>query len=188
MTHSSNPSRPDSETIVAMVRTFRSTKSLAEKAITQVDFDTLRRALDPNVNSIAVIMKHVAGNLRSRFTDFLTTDGEKDWRHRDEEFVDRYRDRAELMADWENGWKVLFATLEALNSSDLSATVVIRGEPQSVILALARSLSHISYHAGQIVHMARLLAGDQWTTLTIERGGSEEYNRRTWGAASPKPS
>lgn len=167
--------------------TFRSTKRLADKAIAQSSEESLRRQPDPNANSIAVIMKHVAGNLRSRFTDLLDSDGEKPWRRRDEEFVDRYGSHEEILADWESGWSVLFASLESLRPEDLSREIPIRGEVHTVALALTRSLSHISYHVGQIVHLARNHAGNRWTTITIPRGGSDEYNLRTWGTASPTP-
>ncbi|MBL9121618.1 MAG: DUF1572 family protein [Phycisphaerae bacterium] len=161
--------------------TFRSTKRLADKAIAQSSAESLRRQPDPNVNSIAVIMKHVAGNLRSRFTDLLSSDGEKPWRNRDDEFVDRYGSREEILADWEQGWSVLFASLDALQPEDLTREISIRGEIHTVALALTRALSHISYHVGQIVHVARIHAGDHWATITIPRGGSDEYNRQTWG-------
>lgn len=177
-------------TLAAFRASFRSTKSLADKATAQVDFDALRRTLDPSVNSIAVIMKHVAGNLRSRFTDFLTSDGEKPWRDRDQEFVDRYADRAEVVADWESGWKVLVDALDGLTPEDLTREVVIRGEAQSVVVALARSLAHVSYHVGQIVQNARIEASRNhvaWQTLTIARGGSATFNQATWGVASLHP-
>lgn len=186
-THAADPA---AATIAAMRASFRSTKALADKAVAQLPFDALRRTLDPTVNSIAVIMKHVAGNLRSRFTDFLDSDGEKPWRHRDEEFVDRYTGRDELMADWESGWAVLFAAIDALAPGDLLRQVTIRGEAQSVVVALARSLAHVSYHVGQIVQDARIEAardGGPWRTLTIDRGASEAFNQATWGGASPKP-
>jgi hypothetical protein len=143
--------------------------------------DKLRVALDSHTNSIAVIMKHVAGNLTSRWTDFPTTDGEKPWRNRDDEFVDTFRNRAELLEYWERGWACLKTTLQGLNETDLKQTVLIRGEPHSVPLALARSLGHTCYHIGQIVQAARIHAGENWTTLTIPRGGSQQFNQAHWG-------
>jgi uncharacterized damage-inducible protein DinB len=182
-----SPDSPDGDDLLgALHRTFRSNKKLADRAIAQVTDEALRRPLAAEVNSIATIMKHVAGNLRSRWTDVLTSDGEKPWRNRDEEFIDRYANRAELLADWESGWATLFSTLDSLRSADLAATISISGEAQSLALAAMRSLSHISYHVGQIVHIARIHAGDRWETLTIERGGSVEYNHRTWGPATPR--
>jgi uncharacterized damage-inducible protein DinB len=168
--------------VLAAIRTsFDYHKGLADRAIAQLSDDQLRVALDANTNSIAVIMKHVAGNLRSRWTDFLTTDGEKPWRNRDDEFVDTYRSRDELLADWESGWNVLRNALESLRPEDWTATVLIRGEPQTALLAACRSLAHTAYHVGQIVLIARHLAGESWTTLTIARGGSQEYNMKNWG-------
>ncbi|WP_165231598.1 DinB family protein [Aquisphaera insulae] len=160
---------------------FRSSKSLADKAVAQLTDEKLHIALDENTNSIAVIMKHVAGNLLSRWTDFLTSDGEKPWRDRDDEFIDSLKTRDELMACWESGWQRLFDSLSALTSDDLGKSVAIRGEPHSVPLAIQRSLAHCSYHTGQIVQIARILAGDTWTTLTIPRGASAGFNQRVWG-------
>jgi hypothetical protein len=162
------------------VATFRYHKSLADRAIAQVSDDALRRSLDEHTNSIAVIMKHVAGNLRSRWTDFLTSDGEKPWRNRDEEFVDTFTTRDDLMAAWDAGWQCAFDELAALSADDLARSVTVRGEVHSVALATERSLGHTAYHVGQIVLLARHWAGEQWTTLTIARGGSEAYNRTAW--------
>jgi hypothetical protein len=126
-------------------------------------------------------MKHVAGNLRSRWTDFLTTDGEKPDRNRDDEFIDTFASRAELLECWDSGWKRLFDTLNSLQPDDLAKTVHIRGEPHTVLLAAQRSLGHTCYHIGQIVQLARVLAGDNWNTLTIPRGGSQQHNETNWG-------
>ncbi len=162
--------------------TFRSQRSLAERAFTQVDEVRFRAPLDANTNSIAIILKHVGGNLRSRFRDFLTTDGEKPDRDRDREFIDDFppgpAGRAAAIAAWDEGFAVLDATLAALTPGDLERTVTIRGEPHTVTLALLRALAHLSYHVGQIVTTSRLLAGEEWTTLTIPRGGSEAFNAR----------
>jgi len=167
--------------IESAVVSFRSNKGWADKAVAQLSDDKLHVALDPSTNSIAVIMKHVAGNLLSRWTDFLTTDGEKPWRNRDGEFVDSFRSRADVLDFWEKGWCCLFDTLEGLQPDDLSKTVTIRGEPHSVPLAIHRSMAHSGYHIGQIIMIARILAGDDWKTITIPRGASSDYNRRVWG-------
>ena len=169
------------EFVTAILNAFEANKRLADRAVEQVPDDKLHVALDEYTNSIAVIMKHVAGNLASRWTDFLTTDGEKPWRNRDDEFVDSFGSRAELLQCWERGWDVLFATLKSLTPDDLARKVTIRGEPHSVPLALARSLGHTCYHVGQIVQVARIQAGKTWNTLTIPRGGSEQFNRANWG-------
>jgi hypothetical protein len=160
---------------------FRSNKGWADQAIAQLPNDRLHVALDPATNCIAVIMKHVAGNLLSRWTDFLASDGEKPWRDRDDEFVDSLGTREELTAYWESGWQRLFDSLAGLRPDDLGRTVTIRGEPHSVPLAIQRSLAHGAYHVGQIILIARILAGDHWTTITIPRGASGSFNREVWG-------
>ena len=164
------------------ITAFRSNKGFADKAISQLSDDKLHVSLDTNTNNIAVIMKHIAGNLLSRWTDFLTTDGEKPWRNRDDEFVDTFGNREQLIACWESGWTTLFSSLSALSWSDLAKTVTIRGEPHSVPLAMQRSLAHTTYHIGQIMLISRILAGENWTTITIPRGNSTNFNQQVWGA------
>lgn len=166
---------------------FRANKGWADKAISQLPDEKLHQALDPNTNSVAVVMKHVAGNLLSRWTDFLTTDGEKPWRDRDDEFVDTFASREELLAYWESGWRALFDSLSGLTAADVRQTVTIRGEPHSVPLAIQRSLAHCGYHVGQIILIARILAADEWSTITIPRGGSSGFNERVWGRGHYKP-
>ena len=160
---------------------FQTNKNRADKAIAQLSDEQLRIALDPNVNSIAVIMKHVAGNLISRWTDFLIEDGEKPWRGRDDEFIDTFRSRQEILDRWEQGWNCALGVIGKLTADDLQKTVTIRGVPHPVPLAIQRSLAHICYHIGQIVQAARVLAGDHWNTLTIARGQSQQYNDANWG-------
>ena len=169
------------EFMSATIDAFEANKRLADRAVEQVPDDKLHVALDENTNSIAVIMKHIAGNLISRWTDFLTTDGEKPWRNRDFEFVDSFSSRAELLEFWERGWACLLETLKTLKLEDLGKAVSIRGEPHSVPLALERSLGHTCYHIGQIVQVARIHAAGHWKTLTIPRGGSERFNKENWG-------
>lgn len=170
-----------SSPILAAVRDeFQKIKTLGDKAIAQLSDAELHAKIDPESNSVAIIVRHMAGNMRSRWTDFLTTDGEKPWRNRDAEFVDTFADRAELLAWWESGWSALFQSLESLTSDDLARTVFIRGEPHTVPLALQRSLAHTCYHIGQIVMISRILAGDSWTTITIPRGGSAAFNQQAW--------
>jgi hypothetical protein len=165
----------------AAIATFRKQKQMAEKAIAQPNDEQLRQPLDANTNSIAVIMKHLGGNLRSRWTDFLSTDGEKPWRNRDDEFVDTFTSREEIVQAWEAGWAVLLSTLESLTDSDLEREIEIRGEVHSVPLAILRALDHSGYHVGQIVLTARLLVGDNpWQTLTIPRGRSQQFNQQIW--------
>jgi hypothetical protein len=153
-------------------RTYRMYKELGDRAIAQVESDEdLHRQLDPDSNSIAVIVKHVAGNLRSRFRDFLTTDGEKPERNRDAEFVEELASRAEILRLWNEGWDVLLGSLESLTAEDLERTVRIRGEPFLVVEALNRSVTHAAYHVGQIVYVARHLASGHWTSLSIPKPG-----------------
>jgi hypothetical protein len=171
------------EFMAANINAFEANKRLADRAVEQVPDDKLHAALDANTNSVAVIMRHVAGNLASRWTDFLTADGEKPWRNRDDEFVESSGGRGELLALWELGWACLFQALRGLKREDLEKTVLIRGEPHSVPLALERSLGHTCYHIGQIVQVARIHAGEKWNVLTIPRGGSEQFSKANWGQA-----
>ena len=170
--------------ITGAIASFQANKGWADKAIAQLPDDKLHIALDANTNSIAVIMKHVAGNLLSRWTDFLTTDGEKLSRNRDDEFIDTFKSRDELTNYWNSGWQALTASLNTLTPPDLLKTITIRGEPHTVPLAIQRSLAHTCYHVGQIILIARVLAGDQWTTITIPRGASANFNQRIWGQPS----
>lgn len=156
-------------------RTFRNYRTLAERAIAQVTDEQLLVALDADDNSIAVIMQHVAGNLRSRFRDFLTTDGEKPDRNRDGEFEARVQTRAALLADWNDGWDIVLHELDALTPDDLRRTVTIRAEAFSVFEALNRSVTHTAYHVGQVVFLAKHLAGASWTSLSIPKGKSAAF-------------
>ncbi|MGH9372966.1 MAG: DUF1572 family protein [Vicinamibacterales bacterium] len=152
-------------------------KALAEGAIAQLGDDQLSTSGGDVDNSIATICWHLSGNLQSRFTDFLSTDGEKPWRARDDEFAPRAVTRAELLAKWEAGWTVLFGTLAALTDEQLGATVLIRGQELKVHEALHRSVTHASYHVGQIVYIAKALRGREWNYLSIPPGGSTAYNQ-----------
>lgn len=156
---------------------------LGEESLRQLDAEALVRRPPGEGNSVAAIVWHIAGNLRSRFTDFLTTDGEKPWRDRESEFAARAVSAAEVRAKWEDGWGVLFRTLGTLSDADLARTVVIRGQSLSVLEALHRSMSHASYHVGQIVFLARSLRGERWEWLSIPPGKSDEYNRNPRGKA-----
>lgn len=160
-------------------RQFRGHKRLAEGAIAQLKDDELFLTLDSEANSIAVIMKHIAGNMRSRFTDFLTSDGEKPDRHRDQEFEIRDRTtREEVMLWWEDGWAIVFSTMDALKPDDVSRTVTIRGEPHTVLQAVNRQIAHYAYHIGQIVFLAKHFRSAEWKSLSIPRGKSEDFNRQ----------
>jgi len=153
-------------------------KKLAERAIAQCPDAGLFTTLDGESNSIAIIVKHMAGNMRSRWTDFLTSDGEKPDRNRDTEFEAPPTTRADLMEMWERGWKLLLRALEPLSDADLTRTITIRTEPHSVMQAINRQVAHYSYHVGQIVYLARHFAGDKWQSLTIPKKNSAEFNRQ----------
>lgn len=163
---------------------FRQYKKLAEGAMAQVTDRELAIVLDPEMNSIALIVKHMAGNMRSRWTDFLTSDGEKPDRHRDSEFIDAPRDRVALMELWESGWGHVFAAIEPLSDADLSRTITIRGEAHSVMQAINRQIAHYAYHCGQIVMLAKHFRSSEWKTLSVARGKSEEINRQVQGGAA----
>jgi len=155
---------------------YRRYKTLGERAIDQLTDSQLADATGTS-NSIATIVWHLAGNLKSRFTEFLTSDGEKPWRDRDSEFLPRHVTRAELRAKWEDGWRVVFAALADLTDADLARTVTIRGQPHTVAEALQRSVAHASYHVGQIVYVAKALRGAEWQYLSIPPGQSAQFNQ-----------
>jgi hypothetical protein len=155
---------------------YRRYKKLGEGAIQQLREEELSVDGPGESNSVAVVVWHISGNLKSRFTDFLTSDGEKPWRNRDEEFHQRTVTSAELRQKWDEGWHVVMKALEALTDEDLSRTIAIRGETFRVHEALHRSLAHTAYHVGQIVHIAKTIRGNDWKTLSIPRGTSQEFN------------
>jgi uncharacterized damage-inducible protein DinB len=158
--------------------TFRYYKALAERALQQTPDEALAVSLDAESNSIAVIVKHMAGNMRSRWVDFLTSDGEKPDRNRDTEFQAAPETRAEILATWEAGWKYVFDALAPLTDADLGRSVMIRSQPHSVMQAIQRQMAHYSYHVGQVVYLAKHFAGGQWKSLSVPRGQSAEFNAR----------
>ena len=168
-------------------------KQRADRAIAQVSAEDLFRKLDPESNSLVEIMKHVGGNLHSRWTDFLTSDGEKPGRDRDSEFVAGASDAPEsVRRQWEDGWECLFDSLRSLRPEDTGRTVLIRGEAHSVIEATQRTMTHCSNHVGQIILLAKHFAGPRWQTLTVPRGQSEQFNaalsqKRAGAYLSKKP-
>ena len=156
---------------------FQRYRLIGERAMAQVSDDALNRRVTPGINSIAMLVRHVSGNLRSRFTDFLKSDGEKPWRNRDAEFEERDYARAEMGASWVEGWKILEEQLMGLTEADLQATVRIRNQPLTVHEALCRSLAHIAYHVGQITLLSRILSEGEWRWLSVPKGKSGEYNQ-----------
>lgn len=157
---------------------FRYYKKLADRAMEQVTDEQLFAMLDPEMNSIALIVKHMAGNMRSRWTDFLTTDGEKPDRNRDTEFIEPPSTRQELLAVWESSWNLVFSALEPLSPPDLTRTVYIRGEAHSVMQAINRQIGHYAYHCGQIVFLAKHFQSAHWKSLTVPRGSSDEFTKQ----------
>jgi uncharacterized damage-inducible protein DinB len=159
------------------VQSFRNYKKLAERAIEQLSDDEFFAQIDAESNSVAVIVKHIAGNLHSRWRDFLTSDGEKPDRHRDAEFEMISDTRESLMNLWQSGWQTLFSNIEPLTEEDFARTVFIRGEPHTVVEAINRQLTHYSYHIGQVVFLAKHLRSSEWKNLSVPRNRSAEFNR-----------
>ena len=160
-----------------VLRELRRLKDLAEKALAQLDDTQFFAAPDPGSNSPAIIVKHMAGNMRSRWRDFLTSDGEKPDRHRDTEFeLDKRDDRAGVMARWEEAWGLVFGAIAPLTAADFATTVTIRGEPHSVLQAINRQLSHYAYHVGQIAYVAKWARREDWRTLSVAKGQSAAFN------------
>ena len=162
------------------IELFRYYKKLAERAIEQCPDEGLFAALDNESNCIAIVVKHMSGNMRSRWSDFLTTDGEKPDRHRDSEFEQPPNTREELLALWGHGWKYFFDALEPLSDADLTRTVTIRPDPHPVMQAINRQVAHYSYHVGQITYLAKHFAAEsgKWSALTIPRRKSADFNAR----------
>jgi hypothetical protein len=166
---------------------FKKLKALAEGALAQVDERDIFVSLDAESNSLAILLQHMAGNLRSRWTDFLTSDGEKPDRDRDSEFeLKAGLGKDELFAKWEEGWRCLFQALAALSEEDLGLTVLIRAEPHSVVKAINRQLTHYAYHVGQIVFLSKHLAAGRWRSLSVPRGKSKELNETMFRPKAPQ--
>jgi hypothetical protein len=158
------------------IKRFEYYKSLGDKSFEQLSDEQIFWQYNEESNSIAVIVKHIAGNMLSRWMNFLTEDGEKSWRNRDDEFVNTFKTKQEVLDYWEKGWKCLFEALHQINDENLYATIYIRGEAHSVIDAAFRQLAHYPYHIGQIVYIAKMMKNDDWKTLSIARNKSQEFN------------
>lgn len=163
------------------LKLFRYYKGLGEKAIAQLSDEEVLRRPNTESNSIALIVHHISGNMLSRFTDFLTTDGEKPWRDREAEFEVAYSNKAEMMAAWDKGWACFFAAVEPLREVDLQTIIYIRNEGQTVLEALQRQLAHYASHIGQIIYQAKILKGEGFKTLSIPKGGSAAFNQGKFG-------
>ncbi|MCF0054106.1 DUF1572 domain-containing protein [Dyadobacter sp. LJ53] len=168
----------DTSYLASVVKQFEYYKMLGEKAIAQLPDEALFWQYNEESNSIAVIVNHITGNMLSRFTEFLTTDGEKPWRNRDAEFEGHFANREEVMAHWEKGWYRLLTTLRDLDDDQLEAVVYIRNDGHTVMEAINRQLAHYPYHIGQIVYIAKMAANEKWESLSIPRNKSGDYNMR----------
>jgi hypothetical protein len=166
------------ELLPSSIRIFKQYKELADKAIAQVNEAGIHWKPEPESNSIYLVMKHMSGNMQSRWTDFLTSDGEKPWRNRDHEFEEDVISKADAIAYWENGWARLFNAIAPLNQEDLQKIVYIRSEAHSVMEAINRQIAHYAYHVGQIVYIAKAYRSEAWQTLSIAKGKSREFNDR----------
>lgn len=171
--------------VTTLAAEFRKVKALADAAIAQLDDAQLHARLDAEANSVAMLMQHLAGNMQSRWTDFLTSDGEKPWRRRDQEFETPAVNREGLRAAWEAGWATLFAALDGLSDGDLDRRVAIRGEATTVLAAIARQLAHYAGHGHQIVLLGKHLRGPGWRVLSIPRGQSQAYTDRLKATLTP---
>ena len=168
-----------------VVRRFRESKDQCDRALAQVPFERWPHRLDPGSNSLVTLVLHLSGNMLSRWPDFLGSDGEKPTRNRDAEFEDAPLSREQLLDRWERGWACLFEALDGLGDADLDRTVSIRSQPLSVVSAINRQVAHYAHHAGQIVFLAKHLAGPGWNTLSVPRGGSNAYNATLMGPGAP---
>lgn len=156
---------------------FQYYKGLADKAMTALTEEEVHFLPNEESNSIAILVRHMSGNMLSRFTDFLTSDGEKAWRNRDTEFEDHYTSKEAMLQDWEKGWNCLFTALDSLSEESMTDIVYIRNEGHTVLEAITRQVAHYAYHTGQIVYLAKLIRNKEWETLSIARGGSQGYNQ-----------
>jgi uncharacterized damage-inducible protein DinB len=167
----------EKEYLTILIRQFKHFKERAEKGIQQLSEEELHWKPSEESNNIAILIKHISGNMHSRWVDFLTTDGEKPYRNRDMEFVDDFETKEMLMQNWESGWKLLFDTIENLEVNDLHKTVTLRQQNSSVFQAIQTEVTHISYHLGQILYIGKQIKNKEWTILSIPKNGSEEFNK-----------
>lgn len=167
--------------LVSVIKQFEYYKSLGDKTFEQLTFEELKKEFATDSNSIAIIVKHLSGNMLSRWTNFLIEDGEKAWRHRNSEFEDAFISKEELIVNWNHGWNCLFEAIKPLNKNDLGLIIYIRNEDHTVTEAINRQLAHYSYHIGQIVFLGKLIKGENWQSLSIPKGESSKYNKDKFG-------
>lgn len=163
--------------LLSVIKQFEYYKSLGEKTINQLSITELKQEFVQGSNSISIIVKHLVGNMLSRWTNFLTEDGEKEWRHRDDEFEDTFESKEALLIYWNKGWSALFEAIKPLTNDNLEQVIYIRNQGHSVTEAINRQLAHYSYHIGQLVFIGKLLKGNDWVSLSIPKGKSKTYNR-----------
>ncbi|RZN81019.1 MAG: DUF1572 domain-containing protein [Winogradskyella sp.] len=163
--------------LASSIKQFEYYKSLGDKTFAQLSFEELQIEFVQDSNSISIIVKHIVGNMLSRWTNFLTEDGEKDWRHRDNEFIDSFQSKEELIEAWNKGWDCLFSAIKSLSESDLERIIYIRNQGHTVIEAINRQMMHYAYHIGQIVYLGKLIKGEKWESLSIPKGKSKDYNK-----------
>lgn len=161
----------------SIIKQFEYYKSLGDRTFEQLNFDEMLWQSDENSNSISIIAKHLAGNMLSRWTNFLSEDGEKEWRNRDGEFIGDFNSKEEVIASWESGWFCLFKAIKPLNPEDLESIIYLRNEGHTATEAINRQLAHYAYHLGQIVFLGKLLKGENWKSLSIPKGDSSKYNK-----------
>ncbi len=163
--------------LTSIIKQFQYYKLLGDKTFDQISNADIHWQYNEDTNSIAIIVKHIAGNMLSRWTNFLTEDGEKSWRHRDEEFVDTYATKEGIIASWENGWQCLFNAIETLTEDDLEIIIYIRNQGHTATEAINRQIAHYAYHIGQIVFLGKMITGNEWKSLSIPKGESTTFNK-----------
>lgn len=175
--YSTKRSLMDQSYLSSAIKQFEYYKSLGDKTIAQLSFDELKKEFEKDSNSISIIVKHIVGNMLSRWTNFLTEDGEKEWRKRDEEFKDTFSSKTELLNAWNKGWDCLFKAIRPLSENDLGQIIYIRNEGHTVVEAINRQMMHYAYHVGQIVFLGKLIKDSNWESLSIAKGKSKDYNK-----------
>ncbi len=172
--------------LTSVIKQFEYYKSLGDKTLDRFTLKELQKEFEQDSNSIAIIIKHMVGNMMSRWTNFLTEDGEKEWRQRDDEFIDSFRNKADILDAWNKGWNCLFEALNTLAENDLERIIYIRNQGHTVTEAINRQLAHYAYHVGQIVFLGKLLRGKSWQSLSIPKGHSKTYNKEKFSKAKAR--
>ena len=162
----------------SVIKQFKYYKKLGERTFDQLKNDDVHWQVRPGTNSISIIVKHITGNMRSRWTNFRTEDGEKSWRKRDEEFIDTYEDKAEMQQAWDEAWAILLKVLDELREEELEEMVYIRNQGHTIVEAINRQMAHYAYHIGQIVQLGKMIKGNDWESLSIPKGRSESFNKQ----------